>query len=132
MGYYSKQLDQCTKNLFEVAVASAKRWDRKSSEALIDSAAPCHDAQVVGPFPLSNPLWRIVLTAKSQRIMPLHHNTFNNKCININFNTNTNINNNKCILAIWDLTLAKIVSAVLQTLRGLWAGSKNRRVCSPR
>ena len=33
----------------EVAVFSAKRWDRSSSEALIGSATLCHYAQVVGP-----------------------------------------------------------------------------------
>ena len=34
----------------EVAVFSAKRYDRRSSEALIESATLCHDAQVVGRF----------------------------------------------------------------------------------
>ena len=33
----------------KVAVFSAKRWGCRSSEALIESATPCHDAQVVGP-----------------------------------------------------------------------------------
>ena len=29
----------------EVAVFSAKSWDRRNSYALIESATPCHDAQ---------------------------------------------------------------------------------------
>ena len=35
----------------EVAVFdSAKRWDRRSSEVLMEFATPCHyDAEVVGP-----------------------------------------------------------------------------------
>ena len=48
----------------EVAAFSAKRRDRRSSEALIESAAPCHDAQMVGPYRVSNPLHLTVLTAK--------------------------------------------------------------------
>ena len=32
----------------EVAFFSAKRWDRRNRADLIDSATPCHDAQVVG------------------------------------------------------------------------------------
>ena len=48
----------------EVAVFSAKRWDRRSSEALIESTAPCHDAQVVRPYRVSNPLHLTVLTTK--------------------------------------------------------------------
>ena len=40
----------------EVLVFSAKRCDRRSSEALISSVIPCHDAQVVGPYQDSNPL----------------------------------------------------------------------------
>ena len=52
--------------LGEVAVFSAKRWNRRNSEALIESATPCHDAQVVGPYRVSNPLRLTILTAKSQ------------------------------------------------------------------
>ena len=29
----------------EVAVFSAKRWDRRNDKALIESASPCRDAQ---------------------------------------------------------------------------------------
>ena len=50
----------------EVAVFSAKRWDRRSSSALTESATPCHDAQVVGSFQVSNPLRLIVLASKSE------------------------------------------------------------------
>ena len=32
----------------EVAFFSAKRWDRINKADLIESATPCHDAQVVG------------------------------------------------------------------------------------
>ena len=32
----------------EDAVFGTKHWDRRSSEALIESITPCHDAQVVG------------------------------------------------------------------------------------
>ena len=38
----------------EVAVFSDKCLDRRSSEALIESATPCHDAQVVRPYRVSN------------------------------------------------------------------------------
>ena len=31
----------------EVAVFSAKRWDRRNREDLIESATPCHDARMV-------------------------------------------------------------------------------------
>ena len=40
----------------EVAFFSAKRWDRRNRADLIESATPCHDAQVVGPYRDSNPL----------------------------------------------------------------------------
>ena len=50
----------------EVAVFSAKRWDRRSSWALIESSNPCHDAQVVGSYRVLNPLRLIVLTAKPE------------------------------------------------------------------
>ena len=33
----------------EVAFFSAKRWDRRNRADLIESATPCHHAQVVGP-----------------------------------------------------------------------------------
>ena len=53
-----------TKGEGEVAVFSAKSWDRSSSEALIGSVTPCHDAQVVEPYRVSNPVHLTVLTAK--------------------------------------------------------------------
>ena len=34
----------------EVAVFSAKRWDHRNRADLIESATPCHDAQVVGSY----------------------------------------------------------------------------------
>ena len=40
----------------EVAFFSAKRWDRRNRADLIESATPCHGAQVVGPYRDSNPL----------------------------------------------------------------------------
>ena len=40
----------------EVAFFSAKHWDRRNRADLIESATPCHDAQVVGPYRDSNPL----------------------------------------------------------------------------
>ena len=49
----------------EVAVFSAKRWDRRNRAALIEPATPCYDAQVVRPYQVSNPLRLTVLTSKS-------------------------------------------------------------------
>ena len=56
----------CLEGESEVAVFSAKRWDRRSSQALIESATPCHDAQVEGPYCVSNPLRLTVLASKSE------------------------------------------------------------------
>ena len=39
----------------EVVFFSAKRWDRRNRADLIESATPCHDAQVVGLYRDSNP-----------------------------------------------------------------------------
>ena len=51
----------------EVAFFSAKCWDRRNRADLIESATPCHDAQVVGPYRDSNPLLRLtVLAAMSE------------------------------------------------------------------
>ena len=50
----------------EVPVFSTKRWDGRSSEALIKSAIPCHDAQMVGPYQVSSPLRLTALTTKSE------------------------------------------------------------------
>ena len=50
----------------EVAFFSAKRWDRRNRADLIESATPCHDAQVVGPYRDSSPLRLTVLAAISE------------------------------------------------------------------
>ena len=49
----------------EVAFFSAKRWDRRNRAVLIESSTPCHGAQVVGSYQVSNPLRLTVLTSKS-------------------------------------------------------------------
>ena len=49
----------------EFGVFSAKHWDRRSSDALIEFASPYHDAQMVGPYRVSNPLHLTVLAVKS-------------------------------------------------------------------
>ena len=38
----------------EVAVFSTERWDRRNRADLIESATPCHDAQVVGSYRARN------------------------------------------------------------------------------
>ena len=50
----------------EVAFFSAKHWDRRNRVDLIESATPCHDAQVVGPYRDSNPLRLTILAAMSE------------------------------------------------------------------
>ena len=50
----------------EVAFFSAKRWDRRNRADLIESATPCHDAQVVGLYRGSNPLRLTILAAMSE------------------------------------------------------------------
>ena len=50
----------------EVAFFSAKRWDLRNRADLIESATPCHDAQVVGPYRDSNPLRLTILAAMSE------------------------------------------------------------------
>ena len=55
----------------EAVFFSAKRWDRRNRADLIESATPCHDAQVVGPYRDSNPLRLTVLAAMS--VIGLHH-----------------------------------------------------------
>ena len=50
----------------EVAFFSAKRWDRRNKADLIESATPCHDAEVVGPYRDSNPLRLTILAAMSE------------------------------------------------------------------
>ena len=49
----------------EVAGFSAKRWDRRNRADLIESATPCHDAQVVGLYRVSNTVRLTVLAAIS-------------------------------------------------------------------
>ena len=50
----------------EVAFFSAKRWDRRNRADLIESATPCHDAQVAGPYRDSNPLRLTILAGMSE------------------------------------------------------------------
>ena len=50
----------------EVAFFSAKPWDRRNRADLIESATPCHDAQVVGLYRDSNPLRLTILAAMSE------------------------------------------------------------------
>ena len=50
----------------EVAFFSAKCWDRRNRADLIESATPCHDAQVVGLYRESNPLRLTILAAMSE------------------------------------------------------------------
>ena len=50
----------------EVAFFSAKRWDRRNRADLIESATPCHDAQVVGLYRDSNLLRLTILAAMSE------------------------------------------------------------------
>ena len=50
----------------EVAIFSAKRWDRRNRADLIESSTPCHDAQVMGSYRDSNLLHLTVLTSKSK------------------------------------------------------------------
>ena len=50
----------------KVAFFSAKRWDSRNRADLIESATPCHDAQVVGLYRDSNPLRLTVLAAVSE------------------------------------------------------------------
>ena len=49
-----------------VAVFSANRWDRGNRADLIESATPCHDAQVMGFYRGSNPLRPTVQASKSE------------------------------------------------------------------
>ena len=67
----------------EVAFFSAKRGARRNRTDLIESTAPCHDAQVAGPYWVSNPARLTVLAAKSEDYITiaLHHNNFTLKPI---------------------------------------------------
>ena len=48
----------------EVGVFSTKRWDSRNRADLIESATPYHDAQVFGPYRVSNLLRLTFLTSK--------------------------------------------------------------------
>ena len=50
----------------EVVFFSTKHWDRRNRADLIESATPCHDAQVVGLYRDSNPLRLTILAAMSE------------------------------------------------------------------
>ena len=78
----------------EVAFFSAKRWDRRNRADLIESATPCHDAQVVGPYRDSNPLRLTVPAAMSEdyTTAPQHFQRMY-KCTNFS----ALVGNNGCI-----------------------------------
>ena len=63
---FSTILGQVGEGEGEVAFFSAKRWDRRNRADLIESATPCHDAQVMGLYRDSNPLRLTVLAAMSE------------------------------------------------------------------
>ena len=69
----------------EVAFFNAKRWDRRNRADLIESATPCHDAQVVGPYRDSNPLRLTILAAMSEdyTTAPQHLNVVANTAANM-------------------------------------------------
>ena len=50
----------------DVAVCSAKRWDRRNRADLIEFVTSCHDAQVLESYRVSNPLRLTVLAPKSE------------------------------------------------------------------
>ena len=50
----------------KVTFFSANHWDGRNRAAYIESATPCHDAQVVGSYRVSNPLRLIILASKSE------------------------------------------------------------------
>ena len=50
----------------EIAFSSAKRRDHQNKGDLIDSATPCHGAQVVGPYGVLSPLRLTVLATKPE------------------------------------------------------------------
>ena len=62
----------------EVAVFSAKRWDRRNRADVIKSTAPSYDAPVVRPYRVSNPLRLTNVTSKSKdnTTAPQHFQTF--------------------------------------------------------
>ena len=62
-GYYNEGIAE---GEGEVALFSTKCWDHKNRADLIESATPCHDAQVMGSYRGSNPLRLTVLASKSE------------------------------------------------------------------
>ena len=50
----------------EVAFFSAKHWDRRNRAGLTVSTTPYHDAQMMGPYRVSNPLRITTLIAKPE------------------------------------------------------------------
>ena len=50
----------------EIAAFSTNRWDCRNRAGLIESATPCHNAQVVRFLLGLNPLHITVLTSKSE------------------------------------------------------------------
>ena len=56
---------ECFEDEGEVALSS-KRWNRRNRADLIESATPCHDAQVVRAYRDSNLLRLTVLAAMSE------------------------------------------------------------------
>ena len=57
-----------------VEVFSAKRWDSRNREDLIESVIPCHDAEVVGPGPVPGiePRTPHGSICKDSRLMPFN------------------------------------------------------------
>ena len=50
----------------ELAVFSAKRWDRRNRAGLIESATPCHDGHVAGSYGGWNPFHLTALISESE------------------------------------------------------------------
>ena len=50
----------------EVAVFSAKPWDRRDRADLIECATPCHDAQLMGSYLVSHPFRLTVPASKPE------------------------------------------------------------------
>ena len=65
----------------EVEVFSTKSWGRRSSEALIEFAIPCHDAQAVGPYPVANLLRLAANLLRSDcKVRGVHYCTTTHSC----------------------------------------------------
>ena len=61
-------LDPVCEGESKFAVFSAKRWNLRNMEDLIESVTPCYDAQVVGLYLGSNPGHLTVLSCKVRRL----------------------------------------------------------------